>query len=192
VRSPVLSDVNQAALAAVAASAALSFCISNVVPGNKNLVSKKSLSEIDQPGDFPAELVPSQALPHETTPLFSFVTPEKIRRHKIHQPQGFFMNRNNSLPIVIAGALLICLVAIFPKLFASLIGIGIIVVVAVFVLGGFIFLLRHWGVPWPVGVLAGVMLIGLVWRPAFGVVVGTGIVGGLFWLVYSVINRRDH
>ena len=99
------------------------------------------------------------------------------------------MNRNNSLPIVAAGAVLICLAAIFPTVFASIVGIGIILAVAAIVLGGFVFLVQHWETPWPVGILVGVLLLGLLWPPALGLVVGAGIVGGVLMLVYAALKE---
>ncbi len=99
------------------------------------------------------------------------------------------MNRNNSLPIVIAVAIAICLAAIFPGVFAAVVGIGIVLTIAAVVLGGFVFLLQHWETPWPVGILVGVLLLGLLWPPALGLVVGAGIVGGVLMLVYAALKE---
>ena len=98
------------------------------------------------------------------------------------------MERNNSLPLVIGAAGFICLAAIAPGLFAALLGIGTIVIVAAFVLGGFVVLLQHWNLPWPIGILGGVLLLGLIWPPILGLVLGAGLVGGLFMVVFAVIQ----
>ena len=99
------------------------------------------------------------------------------------------MDRNNSLPIVIGVAGFICLAAIAPNLFASLLGIGVIVIVAGVVLFGFVFLMQHWNVKWPVGILIGVLLLGLVWPPILGLIVGAGLVGGLLLAVYGAMGN---
>ena len=78
--------------------------------------------------------------------------------------------------------------AIFPALFAALLGIGTILIVAAFTLGGFVYLMKHWNVQWPIGILVGVLLLGLVWPPILGLVVGAGLVGGLFLLIYAGIQ----
>jgi hypothetical protein len=99
------------------------------------------------------------------------------------------VNRSKSLPIIIAIAVLICLVPVFPGVFGALIGIGVIVIVAAFILGGFVFALDHWGVKSPIWILLGVLMIGLVWPPVLGLVVGLGAVGGLFMALYVVIRE---
>ena len=99
------------------------------------------------------------------------------------------MNRSNSLPIVIAIAACICWSAIAPELFAAIIGIGVILIVAAFILGGFVFLMQHWNMQWPVGIVIGFLALGLFWPPLLGFVIGAGLVGGLFWTVYQAIGK---
>ena len=99
------------------------------------------------------------------------------------------MHWKNNLPFALAVAGFICLSAIAPGLFAAIIGISVIVIVVAFILGGFVFALDHWDVRWPFGVLIGVLLIGLAWPPALGLIMGVGAVGGLFMLVYVAIKE---